>query len=125
MRIAVLLKQVPDLVEEFEVDDDGTDIDRGFMTFLLNEFDNQALEEALLIKDATGAEVDVVALDDEEIARSRQTDDVFAFTGIAVGVAEPFSETIYYEPTLTRPRPSGDDIHWYTLSSLKASAQEN
>lgn len=73
MRIAVLLKQVPDLVEEFEVDDDGTDIDRGFMTFVLNEFDNQALEEALLIKDATGAEVEVIALDDEEVDQALYT----------------------------------------------------
>ena len=73
MRIAVLLKQVPDLVEEFEIDDDGTDIDRGFMSFVLNEFDNQALEEALLIKDAIGAEVDVVALDDEEVDQALYT----------------------------------------------------
>lgn len=73
MRIAVLMKQVPDLVEEFEIDDDGTDIDRGFMTFLLNEFDNHALEEALLIKDAGDAEVDVVALDDEEVDQALYT----------------------------------------------------
>ncbi len=73
MRIAVLLKQVPDLVEEFEIDDAGTDIDREFLTFLLNEFDNQALEEALLIKDATGATVDVVALDDPEVDQALYT----------------------------------------------------
>lgn len=73
MRIAVLLKQVPDLVEEFEIDDDGTDIDRGFLSFVLNEFDNQALEEALLIKDATGAQVDAIALDDEEIDQALYT----------------------------------------------------
>ena len=73
MRIAVLVKQVPDLVEEFEIDEDGTDIDRGFMSFVLNEFDNHALEEALLIKDSTGAEVDVVALDDEEIDQALYT----------------------------------------------------
>lgn len=73
MRIAVILKQVPDLVEEFEVNDDGTDIDRDFMTFLLNEFDNQALEEALLIKDATDADVDVIAMDDEEVDQALYT----------------------------------------------------
>ena len=67
MRIVVLLKQVPDLVEEFEINDDGNDVDREYLTLLLNEFDNHALEEALLIKDATGASVDVVALDDPEI----------------------------------------------------------
>jgi electron transfer flavoprotein beta subunit len=78
MRIVVLLKQIPDLVEEFEIDGDGTDIDRDFLTFLLNEFDNHALEEALLIKDATGAAVDVVSLDDAEI-------DQALFTALAKG----------------------------------------
>ncbi|MFV2039684.1 MAG: electron transfer flavoprotein subunit beta/FixA family protein, partial [Acidimicrobiales bacterium] len=73
MRIAVILKQVPDLVEEFEVNDDGTDIDRDFMTFLLNEFDNHALEEALLIKDATDAQVDVIAMDDEAVDQALYT----------------------------------------------------
>ena len=78
MRIVVLLKQIPDLVEEFEIDGDGTDIDRDFLTFLLNEFDNHALEEALLIKDATDASVDVVSLDDSEV-------DQALFTALAKG----------------------------------------
>jgi len=78
MRIVVVLKQIPDLVEEFEIDGDGTDIDRDFLTFLLNEFDNHALEEALLIKDATGATVDVVSLDDAEV-------DQALFTALAKG----------------------------------------
>jgi len=73
MRIVVLLKQIPDLVEEFEIDDEGADIDREFLTFLLNEFDNQALEEALVIKDATDAVVDVVALDDPEVDQALYT----------------------------------------------------
>jgi electron transfer flavoprotein beta subunit len=70
VRIVVLLKQVPDLVEEFEINDDGSDVDREYLTLLLNEFDNHALEEALLIKDATGAGVDVVGLDDSGIDQS-------------------------------------------------------
>jgi electron transfer flavoprotein beta subunit len=73
MRIAVFLKQVPDLVEEFEINDEGTDIDREFVTFLLNEFDNHALEEALLIKDEAGAEVDVIAFDDDDIDQALYT----------------------------------------------------
>ncbi len=73
MRVVVVLKQVPDLVEEFEIDSDGTDIDREYLTFLLNEFDNHALEEALLIKDATGAAVEVVALDDPDVDQALYT----------------------------------------------------
>jgi electron transfer flavoprotein beta subunit len=70
VRIIVILKQVPDLVEEFEINSDGSDVDREYLTLLLNEFDNHALEEALLVKDATGATVDVVALDDSGIDQS-------------------------------------------------------
>lgn len=88
MRIVVLLKQVPDLVEEFEINDDGSDVDREYLTLLLNEFDNHALEEALLIKDATGASVDVVALDDSGIDQSlysalaKGADRAFKLTGV-------------------------------------------
>ncbi len=74
MRIVVPLKAVPDLVEEIELSDDGTDIDREYLKFVLNEWDDQALEEALLIKDAGGAEVVAVALaDDPDIEQALYT----------------------------------------------------
>lgn len=74
MRIVVPLKAVPDLVEEIELSDDGTDIDREYLKFVLNEWDDQALEEALLIKDAGGAEVVAVALaDDPDIDQALYT----------------------------------------------------
>jgi electron transfer flavoprotein beta subunit len=62
VRIVVPLKAVPDLVEEIELTPDETDIDREFLKFVLNEWDAQALEEALLVKDASGAEVVAVGL---------------------------------------------------------------
>ena len=73
MRIAVLMKQVPDLVEELEVAADGTDVDREFLSFVTNEFDEHALEEALLVKEAAGGEVVVVALDDPEVEQALYT----------------------------------------------------
>lgn len=62
MRIAVPLKAVPDLVEEFEFTPDGTDLDREYLSFVLNEWDDQALEEALLVKEAAGGEVVAIGL---------------------------------------------------------------
>ncbi len=56
------MKAVPDLVEEIELAPGETGIDREFLTFVLNEWDAQALEEALLVKDATGAEVVAIGL---------------------------------------------------------------
>jgi electron transfer flavoprotein beta subunit len=74
MRIVVPLKAVPDLVEEIEPSEDGTDIDREYLKFVLNEWDGQALEEALLIKDAGDAEVVAVALaDDPDIDQALYT----------------------------------------------------
>lgn len=74
MRIVVPMKAVPDIVEEIELTPDETGIDREFLTFVLNEWDDQALEEALLVKDATGAEVVAVGLaEDPDIDQALYT----------------------------------------------------
>jgi electron transfer flavoprotein beta subunit len=79
MRIVVPVKAVPDLVEEIELTPDGSGIEREYLKFVLNEWDAQALEEALLIKDAGGAEVVAVGLaDDPEI-------DQILYTALAKG----------------------------------------
>jgi electron transfer flavoprotein beta subunit len=74
MRIVVALKAVPDLVEELELTDDETDIDREYLKYVVSEWDEQALEEALLVKEAGDAEVVAVALaDDPDIEQSLYT----------------------------------------------------
>ncbi len=62
MHIAVVLKQVPDLVEELDIDSGGKDIDRSFVKMKLNEFDDHALEQAVLLKESGGAKVTAVAV---------------------------------------------------------------
>ncbi|MDH3499678.1 MAG: electron transfer flavoprotein subunit beta/FixA family protein [Acidimicrobiia bacterium] len=61
MEIAVVLRAVPDPVEELELNDDASDLDREYLGFVLNEFDDHALEEALLIKEQVGGSVTVYA----------------------------------------------------------------
>jgi len=78
MNIIVLMKRVPDLVEDLEVDDTGKALDSEYLKLTLNEFDDHALEEALLIKESGGGEVTVVALDDEGV-------DKMLFTALAKG----------------------------------------
>lgn len=73
MHLAVILRLIPDLSEEFEIDDSGTDIDREWIGFKLNEFDDQALEEAVLLKERFGAKVTAVALAAEGSDRVLQT----------------------------------------------------
>lgn len=67
MHIVVVLKQVPDLVEELEIDSGGKDIDRSFVKMKINEFDDHALEQAVLLKESSGAKVTAVAVAAEGI----------------------------------------------------------
>jgi electron transfer flavoprotein beta subunit len=63
MNIAVVVRQVPDLIEPLEVDASGTALDLGAASFIVNESDDHALEQSLLMKEAGGGTVTVVALD--------------------------------------------------------------
>lgn len=62
MEYVVLLKQVPDLAEELEIDSSGTGLDREWMSFVASEWDEYALEEALHLRDASGGTVTCLAL---------------------------------------------------------------
>jgi electron transfer flavoprotein beta subunit len=62
MHIAVAVRLAPKAGDELEPDDSGTDIDREYVEMAITDFDEQALEEAVLIKEATGASVTAVAL---------------------------------------------------------------
>ncbi|MEE8376449.1 MAG: electron transfer flavoprotein subunit beta/FixA family protein [Acidimicrobiia bacterium] len=62
MDSVVLLRPVPDPVEELELNDDGNDLDRDYLGYVLNEFDDHALEEALLLKEAAGGTITVLGL---------------------------------------------------------------
>lgn len=70
MKIVVAMRQIADLVEELEVDSAGTDIDREFVKFVSNEWDEAALEEALCLKETVGAEVTVIGLDEVDFDQS-------------------------------------------------------
>ena len=65
MKICVLMKQVPDKDAALTIDSTGLGIDTNNLTFVTNESDNYALEEALLIKEAHGGEVVVCTLGEE------------------------------------------------------------
>jgi len=68
MKIAVVVRQVPDLIEPLEVAASGTALDWDAASFLLNECDDHALEQALLLKEAgVASAVTVVALDFGEV----------------------------------------------------------
>jgi electron transfer flavoprotein beta subunit len=63
MKIAVVIRQLTDLIEPLEIDDSGKQLDLEFSRFLVNEYDDHALEQALLLKEQDGGSVTAVALD--------------------------------------------------------------
>jgi electron transfer flavoprotein beta subunit len=73
VEIAVCLKRVPDTAEaEVKVDATGRDIVRDKLAFTINEADNYALEEALLVKEKHNASVTLVSVgtkESEEVLR--------------------------------------------------------
>jgi electron transfer flavoprotein beta subunit len=78
VKILVLVKLVPDLVEELAIDAEGRSVDTAWLRQIINELDNHALEQAILLKEALGGEVIVVAPETEGV------DDVL-FTASAKG----------------------------------------
>jgi len=82
MKIIVLLKQVPDLVEDLEVDVSGKTLDTEDIKFKLNEYDDHALEEAIILKES-GSVDEIIAM-----AVDGNGTDKMLFTAIAKGADE-------------------------------------
>jgi electron transfer flavoprotein beta subunit len=87
MNIVVLLKLVPDLVEEIEIDSSGKTVDTTFMRLIINEPDDHALEQAIILKEREGGEVTVIGPGVEDIdgvlftAAAKGTDRQIKLTG--------------------------------------------
>ncbi len=96
MHIVVPIKEVPDLVEELEVNADGSDLDREYLKYKINEWDEQALEEALCLKDEAGATVTAVAVDTGDV-------DGYLYTALAKGADRAIKVTGSF--------PRGGDNH--------------
>lgn len=99
MNTVAILKMVPDVVEELEVTPDGKSLDLEFLRLIVNERDEHALEQALLLKENVGGTVAAVALDAPEI------DDVL-FTALAKGADRAVKITDVDERLTTRQAAS-------------------
>ena len=61
MNIVVAIKQIPSIADDLPVK--GNNIDFDSVDFVLNEFDEQSIEQAVLVKEAVGGTVIVVGVD--------------------------------------------------------------
>src|SRR5882724_9675397 len=65
MKIVVLVKQVPDSGAERSLRSDDNTVDRASANNVINEMDEYAIEEALRIREAHGAEVTLLTMGPE------------------------------------------------------------
>jgi electron transfer flavoprotein beta subunit len=63
MNIVVAVKHIPNMADDLELNDDGNNLEFDEIDFVLNEFDEHAIEQALLIKEASGGTVTVLGVD--------------------------------------------------------------
>ena len=63
MNIVVPIKQIPNLTDELEINGEGTNLDHDALQYVLNEFDEHAIEEAVLTKEAASGSVTVIGVD--------------------------------------------------------------
>lgn len=106
MKIAVLLKEIIDLVEELTIMDDGSGVERDYLMYKANEFDDFALEEALQLK-AAGHSVDAYAIDGTEVdsllhtAFARGAENLFKVVSdeidVDAGVSSRVAAKAFYE----------------------------
>jgi electron transfer flavoprotein beta subunit len=73
MNTIVLMKFVPDPVEELEIDSTTHLLDRSFLRLIPNELDEHALEQAILLKERHGGTVTVVTIDTGEVDEALYT----------------------------------------------------
>jgi electron transfer flavoprotein beta subunit len=62
MKLAVCINHVPDTVSKISIASDGKNIDKTGVTFILNPYDEYALEECLRLKEKNTGEVIAVSL---------------------------------------------------------------
>lgn len=65
MKFAVILRQVPDVVEELVIAEDGVSLSEDDVMYITNELDEHALEQALILKARTGGTVTAMGVGGE------------------------------------------------------------
>lgn len=115
MRIYVCVKQVPDTSGKVAVNSDGT-LNRASMSAIINPDDMSAVEQALILKDATGCKVTVVTMGPppaEEMLRellARGADDAVLISAREFGGSDTFATSQIIAAAITHLGLGKEDI---------------
>lgn len=94
MKIAVLIKSVPDTASVLKLEGNNTFVMTDELEHIVNPYDEFALEEAVRLKEAFGGEVTVVSMGNEQVVKSiRHALAVGADSAIWVRVSGPIRFT--------------------------------
>lgn len=109
MNLIVLMRMVPDVVEELEVAPDGKSLDTEFLRMIVSESDDHALEQALLLKERHGGNVTVLAPEAPELdealfaAAAKGADRVVKVTGLVPGLSTRTTASVLAETLRQTP----------------------
>jgi electron transfer flavoprotein beta subunit len=73
MKIVVCMKQVPDTTTRVQVAADGKSVEEANVTFIVNPYDEFAVEEALKLKESKGGEVIMICIGPERASAAIRT----------------------------------------------------
>lgn len=69
MEILVVLKVVPDLVYKLDVDDSGKALDKKSLRYIPSDFDDNAIEQALILKEKYQGKITLLAFDAPDLEK--------------------------------------------------------
>ena len=67
MKLLVCIKQVPDMESKFKVEAEGLWYDRHDLAWRMNEYDEYGVEQAVQLKEQTGADLTVLCIGPEQV----------------------------------------------------------
>ena len=73
MKVVVCVKRVPDTETRIRIGGDGKSLDHGETNFVLNPYDEYAVEEAVQLKEKQDAEVTVLSYGPEDATKEIRT----------------------------------------------------
>jgi len=67
MKLLVCIKQVPDMESKFRIDADGLWYERSDLAWRMNEYDEYGVEQAVQLKEQTGADLTVLCIGPDQV----------------------------------------------------------
>lgn len=116
MNILVLLRMVPDTVEELVISSNEKSLDKEATRYILNEMDEHALEEALLLKERHKCSVTTIALDTPEVdnalytAIAKGADKAIKISGDWEHLSTPLMASIFANHIMSNRKSASFDL---------------